>query len=126
MSNTSDSPPSPQMRRPLQSETDAPEVLRASSTDTHTHHPVARGASVIKSYLQSATTGPGVYRMLADDGAVLYVGKAKNIRKRITSYSRDAGQPNRIQRMIAQTASMVFVSTHTETEALLLEANYIK
>ena len=66
------------------------------------------------------------YRMLAADGELLYVGKAKSVRKRIASYMRPVGHVARIARMISQTASMVFVSTRTETEALLLEANYIK
>ncbi|MGB9426714.1 MAG: excinuclease ABC subunit UvrC, partial [Methylocella sp.] len=68
----------------------------------------------------------GVYRMIAADGEVLYVGKAKSVRKRIASYMRPSGHATRIARMIALTASMVFVSTGTETEALLLETNFIK
>ncbi|MDR3463720.1 MAG: excinuclease ABC subunit UvrC, partial [Beijerinckiaceae bacterium] len=84
------------------------------------------GASVIRSYWTHAPKGPGVYRMIAANGEVLYVGKAKSVRKRIASYMRPAGHTNRIARMIALTRSMVFVSTATETEALLLETNYIK
>ena len=57
---------------------------------------------------------------------MLYVGKAKSVRKRIASYMRPSGHTNRIARMIALTASMVFLSTETETEALLLETNLIK
>ncbi|MDB5571260.1 MAG: excinuclease subunit [Hyphomicrobiales bacterium] len=87
---------------------------------------VARGVEVIKAHLKHAPMGPGVYRMLAADGEVLYVGKARSIAKRIASYTREAGHVNRIARMISLTASMMFVSTATETEALLLEANYIK
>ncbi|HZY11149.1 MAG TPA: excinuclease ABC subunit UvrC [Beijerinckiaceae bacterium] len=87
---------------------------------------VARGAAAIRAYWKDAPVGPGVYRMIAEDGEVLYVGKAKSVRKRIASYMRAQGHTNRIARMIAQTASMVFVSTETETEALLLETNYIK
>ena len=64
--------------------------------------------------------------MLGADGEVLYVGKARSVRKRIASYMRLGGHTNRIARMISLTASMVFVSTETETEALLLETNYIK
>ena len=64
--------------------------------------------------------------MLEADGEVLYVGKAKSLKKRVASYTRAAGHSRRIAQMIALTASMVFVSTATETEALLLEANYIK
>ncbi|SFK17929.1 excinuclease ABC subunit UvrC [Methylocapsa palsarum] len=85
-----------------------------------------RGASVIRAQLRHAPAGPGVYRMIAADGEVLYVGKAKSVRKRIASYVRLSGHTNRIARMIGLTASMVFVSTATETEALLLETNFIK
>lgn len=87
---------------------------------------LARGVEVIKANLKHAPEGPGVYRMLSEAGEVLYVGKARSIRKRIASYAREAGHSNRIARMIGLTCSMVFVSTATETEALLLEANYIK
>ena len=84
------------------------------------------GAEAIKAHLATAPTTPGVYRMLNAAGDVLYVGKAKNVRKRVTSYASPARNSIRIQRMIAQTRSMEFVSTHTEAEALLLEANLIK
>jgi excinuclease ABC subunit C len=87
---------------------------------------VERGAAAIRAHWKHAPVGPGVYRMIAEDGEVLYVGKAKSVRKRIANYMRAQGHTNRIARMIAQTASMVFVSTETETEALLLETNYIK
>ena len=87
---------------------------------------VKAGASVIRSFWRHAPKGPGVYRMIGVDEEVLYVGKAKSVRKRIASYTRPAGHTNRIARMIALTVSMVFVSTATETEALLLETNYIK
>jgi excinuclease ABC subunit C len=87
---------------------------------------VRRGAEVIREYCKFAPHGPGVYRMIGADGEVLYVGKAKSVRKRIASYTRVFGQPSRITRMVAATTSMVFVSTATETEALLLETNYIK
>ncbi|WP_374304860.1 excinuclease ABC subunit UvrC [Methylocella sp.] len=85
-----------------------------------------RGSAVIRSHLRHAPAGPGVYRMIAEDGAVLYVGKAKSVKRRVASYARAFGHNARIARMIALTASMVFVSTATETEALLLEANFIK
>ncbi len=87
---------------------------------------VLRGAAVIRSYLRHAPRGPGVYRMISDAGEVLYVGKAKSVKSRISSYARGSGHNGRISRMISLTASMVFVSTSTETEALLLETNYIK
>jgi excinuclease ABC subunit C len=88
--------------------------------------PLAAGVAAIQRYAKLAPKGPGVYRMIDAKGEVLYVGKAKSIRKRIVSYARQAGHTARIMRMIAATASMEFVTTTTETEALLLEANLIK
>ncbi len=87
---------------------------------------VRQGAAAIRHHWQRLPMGPGVYRMLGPDGEVLYVGKAKSLKKRVASYTRATGHSSRIARMIAGTASMVFVSTATETEALLLEANFIK
>jgi excinuclease ABC subunit C len=87
---------------------------------------LARGVAAIKAFCKHAPLGPGVYRMIGADGEVLYVGKARSVRKRVASYMRPTGHTNRIARMIALTTSMVFVSTATETEALLLETNYIK
>ena len=87
---------------------------------------VRRGAAVIASYWRELPFSPGVYRMIAADGEVLYVGKARSLKKRVASYTRAVGHASRIARMIAATASMVFVTTGTEAEALLLEANYIK
>lgn len=88
--------------------------------------PDARGADVIAHFVRRLPLGPGVYRMLDGEGNVLYVGKARSLKKRVTSYTRLQGQSNRILRMIMATASMEFVTTGTETEALLLEANLIK
>jgi excinuclease ABC subunit C len=88
--------------------------------------PLADGPAAIARYARVAPASPGVYRMIDARGEVLYVGKAKNIRKRILAYQRAAGHTLRIARMIAATASIEFVSTATETEALLLEANLIK
>jgi len=87
---------------------------------------VATGVAAIQHFAKLAPSTPGVYRMLNARGEVLYVGKAKNIARRVSSYARDNGHTNRIARMIAATISMEFVSTATETEALLLEANLIK
>ena len=87
---------------------------------------IQSGAEIIKFHMKDCPTSPGVYRMIGATGEVLYVGKARNIRKRIASYTRPTGHSNRIARMISLTQSMIFVSTETETEALLLEANYIK
>jgi len=84
------------------------------------------GAPVIARYAKTAPAGPGVYRMIDGAGEVLYVGKARHLKKRVKSYARGAGHNNRIARMIADTASMEFVTTSTEIEALLLEAQLIK
>jgi excinuclease ABC subunit C len=88
--------------------------------------PLAMGRGVIARHARLAPAAPGVYRMVDAGGDVLYVGKAKNIRRRIIAYTRPTGYDPRIERMIAATASLEFVSTATETEALLLEANLIK
>jgi excinuclease ABC subunit C len=88
--------------------------------------PLAAGRAAIVRYAKHAPSSPGVYRMLDAKGDVLYVGKAKNIRKRVTAYARPNGLDSRIMRMVGATASLEFVSTATETEALLLEANLIK
>lgn len=88
--------------------------------------PSTTGVPVIASYIKTLTTSPGVYRMLDGAGEVIYVGKARNLKARVSNYARAAGHSNRIQRMIAATASMEFVSVRTEAEALLLEANLIK
>lgn len=85
-----------------------------------------RGIDVIKDNLSRLPPRPGVYRMYGADQEVLYVGKAKNLRNRVTSYTRLGGHTQRIARMISLTAAMEFVVTETETEALLLEANLIK
>jgi excinuclease ABC subunit C len=84
------------------------------------------GFDVIAAFVKKLPNTPGVYRMLNDKGDVLYVGKAAKLKARVTSYTRPTGLSNRIVRMITQTAAMEFVSTPTETEALLLEANLIK
>ncbi|HVD84215.1 MAG TPA: excinuclease ABC subunit UvrC [Bradyrhizobium sp.] len=89
--------------------------------------PLAIGHAAIEQAVRLAPTSAGVYRMLNAANDVLYVGKAKNVRKRLVSYARVAAvQPARIMRMIAATVSVEIVSTSTETEALLLEANLIK
>jgi excinuclease ABC subunit C len=87
---------------------------------------LARGAEAIRDFWCHAPLGPGVYRMIGAEGEVLYVGKARSIKKRIAAYTAPERQSTRIARMVAQTRSMVFVTTETEAEALLLEANFIK
>jgi excinuclease ABC subunit C len=89
--------------------------------------PLAVGHAAIENAVRLAPTSPGVYRMLNGANDVLYVGKAKNVRKRLSSYARvNAPLPARILRMIAATVNVEIISTTTETEALLLEANLIK
>jgi len=84
------------------------------------------GIGIIKSHLKSAPTAPGVYRMLSESGEVLYVGKAKSIKQRVTSYTQPKRLTTRLIKMVSATRSMVFVTTRTESEALLLEASLIK
>jgi excinuclease ABC subunit C len=84
------------------------------------------GAQVIDAFVKTLPALPGVYRMLGSGGDVLYIGKAKSLKKRVFSYTQPEKHPIRIQRMVAQTAHMEFTTTHTEAEALLLEANLIK
>jgi excinuclease ABC subunit C len=86
----------------------------------------AIGVEVIKSLLRTLDGSPGVYRMVAAAGDVLYVGKAKNLRKRVASYTRPERLTIRMARVVAATAAMEVMTTHTEAEALLLESNLIK
>jgi excinuclease ABC subunit C len=101
--------------------------LAEDSNEAIAEGPLAIGHAAIENAVRLAPTSPGVYRMLNAANDVLYVGKAKNVRKRLSSYARvTAVQPARIMRMIAATVTVEIVSTTTETEALLLEANLIK
>ncbi|MCK1521272.1 excinuclease ABC subunit UvrC [Bradyrhizobium sp. 17] len=102
-----------------------PDILEESGTVGE--EPLATGHEAIERAVRLAPTSPGVYRMLNANADVLYVGKAKNVKKRLSNYARQsAPQPARILRMIAATVTVEIISTHTETEALLLEANLIK
>jgi excinuclease ABC subunit C len=87
---------------------------------------LARGLETIRDYVKRLPQTPGVYRMLSADGSALYVGKARNLKRRVTNYTQVAKLPIRLQRMVAETVTMEFVTTHTEVEALLLESNLIK
>jgi excinuclease ABC subunit C len=102
-----------------------PEVPEEPAEAT-TEGTLASGRSAIARAVRLAPASAGVYRMLNTAGDVLYVGKAKSVKKRLASYARLTGNAIRISRMIAATASVEIVSTATETEALLLEANLIK
>lgn len=105
-------------------EPDSPPTVDANlakATET-----AAPGPEAIRRALATLPHSPGVYRMLGRDGAVLYVGKARNLRKRVGNYVKTAGLATRIQRMISLTCGLEIVTTHTEAEALLLEANLIK
>lgn len=102
-----------------------PDILEESGAIGE--EPLATGHEAIERAVRLAPTSPGVYRMLSANADVLYVGKAKNVKKRLSSYARQSAPlPARILRMIAATVTVEIVSTTTETEALLLEANLIK
>jgi excinuclease ABC subunit C len=84
------------------------------------------GANLILKYVRQLDASPGVYRMLDAQARVLYVGKARNLKARVSNYARPTGHSSRIARMISETSQMMFLTTKTETEALLLEQNLIK
>jgi excinuclease ABC subunit C len=85
-----------------------------------------KGVNLIQKYVRQLDTSPGVYRMLDAQARVLYVGKARNLKARVSNYARPTGHSSRIARMISETSQMMFLTTKTETEALLLEQNLIK
>jgi len=85
-----------------------------------------KGVAVIEAALETMPTSPGVYRMLDAKGDALYVGKARNLLRRVTSYTQIGRLSERLRRMVSETVTMEIVTTHTEAEALLLEANLIK
>lgn len=85
-----------------------------------------RGVTVIEQALETMPLSPGVYRMLDAKDEALYVGKAKALRKRVVAYTKIAALPERLRRMVSETVRMEIITTHTEAEALLLEANLIK
>ena len=105
---------------------DTPPPKQKKATENDLSPDLARGIKVIQAKLKVLDASPGVYRMVDGAGDLLYVGKAKNLKKRVASYTRPTGHSMRIAKMIGLTRSMVFVTTHTEAEALLLEANLIK
>src|SRR5882757_1238345 len=85
-----------------------------------------KGVAVIEAALETMPANPGVYRMLDAQGDALYVGKARSLKRRVTSYTQIGRLPERLRRMVSETVAMEIVTTHTEAEALLLEANLIK
>ena len=87
---------------------------------------LARGIHIIRDVVRTLGSDAGVYRMLNEKGDILYIGKAKNLKKRVVAYTHIDKLPNRLQRMVSETITMEIVTTHTEIEALLLEANLIK
>ena len=97
-----------------------------AAEDTAPDRPVMKGVAVIEAALETMPANPGVYRMLDAKGDALYVGKARSLKRRVTSYAQIARLPERLRRMVSETVSMEIVTTHTEAEALLLEANLIK
>lgn len=101
-------------------------IMNADAANTTTEEKPCFGAALIADYVARLPGKPGVYRMIGAKGDVLYVGKAKNLKNRVSSYANARGHSNRIMRMISETQAMEFVVTATETEALLLEANLIK
>lgn len=102
--------------------TKAPRPPKAALTDA----PASTGSDLIAEKVKILPDSPGVYRMFGHDGEVLYVGKARSLKKRVANYAKLTGHSNRIARMIANTHAMEFITTATETDALLLEANLIK
>src|SRR5467141_5289744 len=87
---------------------------------------LATGAAAIRAVVKNLPPRPGVYRMLDAKGDALYVGKARNLKSRVANYTHVVDLSNRLRRMVAETAAMEVVVTHTEVEALLLESNLIK
>src|SRR5499433_3703212 len=133
--NDSRNDPKNDSRQNLEPDLDVPKeeedeqtLPEADAGDLTQYAPGSLGAgrAAIVRHAKLAPSSPGVYRMIGAAGEVLYVGKAKNLKKRVLAYARPTGHDSRIARMIAATVALEFVSTASETEALLLEANLIK
>ncbi len=100
--------------------------VAAASLDDGLGEGLSRGVQVIADTVKTLSSSPGVYRMLNRKGDAVYVGKARNLKRRVTNYTQISKLPRRLQRMVAETVTMEVVETHTEVEALLLESNLIK
>ena len=98
----------------------------SSSTVSLITPSLSRGVDAIRAVVEQLPLSPGVYRMMNAKGEVLYVGKARQLKRRVVNYTQPVNLSNRIRRMIAETNSMEVITTHTEVEALLLESNLIK
>ena len=108
-------------------DSDAPRaVLNVDWSVTNVNETGLVGADLIGEFVKQLPNSPGVYRMLNAEGDVLYVGKARSLKKRVSNYAQGRLHSNRLTRMVRETANMEFVTTRTEVEALLLEANLIK
>lgn len=98
----------------------------SSSTVSLITPSLSRGVDAIRAVVEQLPLSPGVYRMMNAKGEVLYVGKARQLKRRVVNYTQPVNLSNRIRRMVAETISMEVITTHTEVEALLLESNLIK
>ena len=111
---------------PVEAIDDQPEPVEAEALGGGPGGVLGNGLEVIRERVKTLPAAPGVYRMINARGDVLYVGKARDLKKRVSSYTQIYRLDMRLQRMVSETATMEFVATHTEVEALLLEANLIK
>jgi len=111
---------------PVEAIDDQPQPVEAESPGSGPGGVLGHGLEVIRERVKTLPAAPGVYRMINVRGDVLYVGKARDLKKRVSSYTQIYRLDMRLQRMVSETAAMEFVATHTEVEALLLEANLIK
>src|SRR5262245_39551265 len=103
-----------------------PETIPEITAEPAAPRGIVRGVAVIAEAVKTLPGNPGVYRMLNKSGDALYVGKARNLKKRVGAYTQIGKLPERLRRMVSETAQLEVATTHTEVEALLLEINLIK